>query len=79
MFFSSATIWAIQIQVSYTELKNPKNPGIHPTYGQKWGPIFAPINTLDVIFGHLVMYLVMIEGILCVIIYDAADGGLKNH
>ena len=21
-------------------------------YGQKWRPIFAPINILDVIFGH---------------------------
>ena len=29
--FWSSTIWAIQIQVSYTEFENPKNPGIEPT------------------------------------------------
>ena len=30
--FWSSTIWAIQIHVSFTEFKNPKTPGIHPTY-----------------------------------------------
>ena len=30
--FSSATIWAIQIQVSFPGVKNPKNPGIQPRY-----------------------------------------------
>ena len=30
MFFSGATIWAIQIQVSFPGVKNPKNPGIQP-------------------------------------------------
>ena len=28
--FWSSTIWAIQIQVSFPEFENPKNPGIQP-------------------------------------------------
>ena len=30
--FWSSIIWVIQIQVLLTELKNPKNPGIQPSY-----------------------------------------------
>ena len=30
--FSSATIWAIQIQLSFPELKNPQIPGIQPRH-----------------------------------------------
>ena len=33
------TIWATQIQVSFTELQNPKNPGIQPSHAKlpdKW-------------------------------------------
>ena len=30
--FSSFTIWAIQIQVSFTAFKNRKNPGIQPIH-----------------------------------------------
>ena len=30
--FQSSTFWAIQINVSFTEFKNPKNPVIQPSY-----------------------------------------------
>ena len=31
--FWSSTIWAIRIQLSCTEFKNPQNPGIQPIHG----------------------------------------------
>ena len=33
--FWSSTICAIRIQFSFAQFKNPKNPGIQPTYGRK--------------------------------------------
>ena len=33
--FWSSTIWAIQIQASFPEFKNPKNPGIQPIHELK--------------------------------------------
>ena len=41
--FCSSTIWAIQIQVSFARIKNPKNPGIQPNHVQ-----FRDINKLEV-------------------------------
>ena len=34
--FWSSTIWAIQIQVSYTEFENPKDLGIYPNHVVNW-------------------------------------------
>ena len=34
------TIWAIQIQASYTEFENLKNPRIQPMYGEIANHIF---------------------------------------
>ena len=36
--FCSSTIWAIPIQVSLTEFKHPRIPGIPPNYRTKWSP-----------------------------------------
>ena len=32
--FWSSSIWAIHIQVSITEFRNPENPGIQPNYNE---------------------------------------------
>ena len=42
--FWSSTIWAIQIQFSFTEFKNSKNPGIQPFYVQNFSAGLMILN-----------------------------------
>ena len=49
--FWSSTIWAIQIQVSLTEFKNSKNPGIQPNHGTP--RVFSKRNFQNAIYEYL--------------------------
>ena len=45
--FWTFTIWTIQIQVSFPEFENPKNPGIQPKYGHIQGNDESKISHID--------------------------------
>ena len=56
--FWSSTFWAIQIKVSFTEFKNPKNPGIQHIYlVDLFWPQFDPIITFIKYLGSDRCYL----------------------
>ena len=57
--FWSSTIWVIQIQVPFTGIKNPKNPGIQPTQ-MTWKKFSKSSFTIPLIYFMMGLILLIL-------------------